>query len=529
MAPRRPTRSVVTAAAVLVAATAAAVTPSGAHVTAAAAAPAPTTFPRVWLATLFAGLPLFARSTIEAPFEFRLNAAALTSAFDCVGVYSSTDRRYTTWDGRRVARRAPPPLRTDDAMGTCAAAAAAAIIDHLYGDGDAGPLYAAAAAAGAVLPRLNDTAACGGGRREVDITATPGCVGVAAARRYVATHLDRDGMNADGTAGVPPGGIRRPFFDAVSGYAPVNGPAAGVTALTRWVPLVEDVNGAGTYATQTVTAAHAGSARPVLVPPRTLRRLTVPPPYRSPGAYAPDFTCDHVKERGGAGGGHADPDDLCGKARAVVAAGGDALTETQRVALRFFDRKSTSIAAIPLGLVTQLATPFADYLTAELAVNAFTWDALIATWAEKVRHDAVRPASLIPAILPAARGRWAPAIRTMPHQEYPSASAAICSGFAAVLGPLGGDRLNLSVPLAAGSVGGGLPGGPLTLTWPHLDAMAAACGDSRLWGGLHFRDAIKAGDSLGRRVAKEVLAVVACRAPGTPGLPPCKEGGGVEA
>lgn len=516
MAPRRTTRSVVAAAAAAVAAAAAAFV-----ATASADTAAPTTFPRVWLDTLTAGLPLFGRSAIEAPFEFRLNGALFASAFDCVGVYARTDRRYTTWDGRRVGRRAAPALRTDDAMGTCAAAAIAAVVDHLYGDADAGPMYAAAAAAGAVLPRLNDSAACGGRRRDgVDSTARPGCVGVAAARRYVSTQLARDGMNADGLAGVPPGGIPRPFWDAVSAYAPVNGPAAGVTARTRWVPLVEDVAGLGTYTTQTVTAAQAGSAKPLLVPAHTLRRLAVPPPYRSPEAYAPDFVCDRRR------GGDGDPDDLCGKARAVVAAGGDALTEPQRVSIRWFDRKSTSIAAIPLALVTQLATPFADYLVAEFAVNAFTWDALIAVWAEKLRHDAVRPASLIPAILPETRGRWAPAIRTMPHAEYPSASAAICTGFATVLDPLGGDRLNLSVPLPAGSVGGGLPSTPLTLRWDSLGEMAAVCGESRFWGGLHFRDAVDAGTDLGRRVANEVLAATACRAPGTPGLPPCKRGGG---
>ncbi|GAB0494823.1 hypothetical protein MMPV_006119 [Pyropia vietnamensis] len=517
MAPRTAAKS--RALSVVVVAASAVVAAAAAGVAAAADdAAAPLTFPRVWLATLMAAFPLFARSTIEAPFEFRLNAALLSSAFDCVGVYAHNGRRYTTWDGQRVTRRAAPSLRTDDAMSECGAAAAAAIVDHLYGDGDAGPMYAAAAVAGATLPRLNDTVSCGGGRRDVDITGTPGCVGVAAARRYIETHLDRDGMNADGLEGVPLGGVPRPFWDAVSGYMPVNGPAAGVTALTRWVPLVEDVSGAGTYSTQTVTAAQAASAKPVLVPARTLRRLTVPPPYRSPDAYAPDFDCDRV----GRGGSSADPDDLCGKARAVVKAGGDALSETQRVSIRFFDRKSTSIAAVPAGLISQLGMPFADYLVVELALNAFTWDALIATWAEKLRHDAVRPASLIPAILPSVRGRWAPAIRTMPHAEYPSASAAICTGFAAVLDPLGGDRLNLSVALPAGFVGGGLPVEPLTLRWQSLSEMATACGDSRLWGGLHFRDAIDAGADLGRRVAKEVLAAVACRAPGTPGLPPCQ-------
>lgn len=135
-------------------------------------------------------------------------------------------------------------------------------------------------------------------------------------------------MNADGTAGVPAGCVPRPIFDTASGYPPVNGPPAGVTALTRWAPLVEDLTGAGTYTTQTVMAAQATTAGPVLVPPRTLRRMIVPPPYRSPSAYVPDFDCDCLGRGARGGSDRDDPYDLFGRAWAVVAAGGNALTTT---------------------------------------------------------------------------------------------------------------------------------------------------------------------------------------------------------
>lgn len=455
---------------------------------------------------------VFSNRAVEAPMEFRLNAAAFAPTFDCVGVYAPDDRRYTTWDGRPV-RRAPSALRTDEALAFCMATVVAAVTDHLYGDGEAERLYAAAASGGFTLPRLNDTA-CARGTMDA---SSPGCFGVAAVRRYIAAHLERDGMNADGRAGLPPGAPPRPFADTTSGYRPVNGPAAGVTALTRWVPLLEDLPGFGTYTTQTVTAAQTAGARPVLVPRRRLQSLRVPPPYTSPDAYAPDFRC---------GTAAPDPDRLCDQARGVLEAGAD-LSPRQRLLIRWFDRKSQSIAFLP-PLLRVAGMPLADYLTLEFALNAFTWDATVAVWAEKVRHDAVRPASLVPSILRGSRrGRaFTSAIRTMPHQEYPSASAALCAGFSHILRAAGGDTINLSVPLPAGAVGGGLPATDTVLTFGSTAEMAAECGESRLHGGLHFPAAVREGARLGVAVAKEVLRAAACRAPGAPGLPPCEGGGG---
>lgn len=474
------------------------------------APPPASPYPPALAATLASGSPVFSNTGIEAPFEFRINAASVVAIFDCVAVYAANDRRYTTWDGRPVVR-APRGDRTDDNLGVCGAAAISAVVDYVYGRYGSDPMYASVAKAGIEIPRLNDTARCGergGGRPD---PADPACVGLAAARQYIAEQLQRDGMNQDGRTGLPPGAPPRPYADTVSGYRPVNGPAAGVTALTRWMPLKEDTAGLGTYQVQSITAPHAGIAKPILADPSRLRRLRVPPPYRSPDAYRPDFQC---------GCGAPDPDELCAKAQGVLAQG-PRLDDRRRTLIRWFDRKTQSIAGLPIRLFVLGGMSLADYLTVELALNAFTWDATIAVWAEKVRHDAVRPATLIPEILGHTRdgAAFTSVIRTMPHAEYPSASAAICSGFSHILAAAGGDALNLSVPLPAGAVGGDLPA--TTLTFKDTHDLAAQCGESRIWGGLHFPDAVKAGSRLGVAVAKEVLRTAACRAPGTPGLPPC--------
>jgi len=473
---------------------------------------------RVGVLVSAAAAPVFGLAAYEAPFEFRLNAAWLVAGFDCVGTYAapSADRSYTTWDGGAVSP-APAASRTDDNMGFCLFTVLAAMVQHLVGSVYAEPIYAAAAGGGFDLPRLGDGAACpparGGG---VDLTK-PGCAALAITRRYIREHLDVDGMNSDGTAGLPPGAPPRPYFDAVSGYTPVNGPAAGVTNVTRWTPLTEDTAGLGTYTVQTVTAAQVGLAKPLMVPPAVLRRLRTAAPYPAAGAYAPDFVCD---------AGRPDPDGLCGKARGVLAAAAS-LTDTQRLLVRFFDRKSTSIARFPTRLLTRLGQPLADYLVAEAALNSFAWDATIVTWSEKLRHDAVRPATLVPAILwHDPRGAaFTSTIRTMPHGEYPSGSATVCAGFAAVLSAFGGDALNVSFTLRPGQVGGGLPTATETVDLGSLAAVASTCAASRLWGGLHFPDAVAAGETLGKAVAAEVLKVMACRAPGTPGLPACEAGG----
>jgi len=48
----------------------------------------------------------------------------------------------------------------------------------------------------------------------------------------------------------------------------------------------------------------------------------------------------------------------------------------------------------------------------------------------------------------------------------------------------------------------------ITIGWATWSDFARDCGLSRLWGGVHFRAAIDAGDELGRRIGDVAYAFV---------------------
>lgn len=90
----------------------------------------------------------------------------------------------------------------------------------------------------------------------------------------------------------------------------------------------------------------------------------------------------------------------------------------------------------------------------------------------------------------------------MPHAEYPSGSACICTAFAETLQLLTG-KDDIAMPLVqifeAGSSKkekGVTPSANITVEYNKWSEIAQACGESRLYGGMHFEDAVEAGNDL---------------------------------
>lgn len=130
-------------------------------------------------------------------------------------------------------------------------------------------------------------------------------------------------------------------------------------------------------------------------------------------------------------------------------------------------------------------------------------DAFIAGWKEKYRSSLVRPETVINAHLDEA---WQPLLQTPPFPEYLSGHSVISTAAAAVLTDQFGANFRF---VDSTEMTYGLP----PRAFPSFEAAAAEAAISRLYGGIHYRQAIDEGVVLGRKVGALVVARVETRAP----------------
>ncbi len=129
-------------------------------------------------------------------------------------------------------------------------------------------------------------------------------------------------------------------------------------------------------------------------------------------------------------------------------------------------------------------------------------EGFISAWDEKYRSNRVRPETVINARLDA---RWEPLLQTPPFPEYPSAHSVISTAAATVLTDEFGTGFAFVDSTEAEY---GLP----TRAFSSFRAAAAEAAISRLYGGIHYRQAIEEGASEGRRVGGLVVRRVRIRA-----------------
>jgi len=97
---------------------------------------------------------------------------------------------------------------------------------------------------------------------------------------------------------------------------------------------------------------------------------------------------------------------------------------------------------------------------------------------------------------------WSPLLTTPNHPEYPAQHGCITSALAHVISTaLGTDNINATIP--------GAQGGASTLTTSQTFATVNDLEDqlvnARVWAGLHFRNSVLAGETLGTHVADWTL------------------------
>jgi len=309
--------------------------------------------------------------------------------------------------------------------------------------------------------------------------------GVVAAGMYMS--MVADDWNFNGKHATPEDGVEcdRPWCD-YTGYAPPNNPWK-LENIKGWQPLVED-NGRGFYYAQEHVTPHIYDAPP----------FGVPNNKEFWGRETPDPEYDLDREMELA---YERVASLAGDDRRIAIA-----ERMDNKVLVFGAILNTLTAKYSMSMETQIWV-CVGYITAE-------HDAVVITWREKVRHSLVRPTSYSKHVVEermvdywtgekVSTKMWHPFIRVMPHAEYPSGSASICTvayEFTAALikDQFGDDDLATTWTYKAGSnkFAKGLPKEDFVEQLDSLKDIQWQCGQSRLWGGMHFTASIEAAEKL---------------------------------
>lgn len=117
-------------------------------------------------------------------------------------------------------------------------------------------------------------------------------------------------------------------------------------------------------------------------------------------------------------------------------------------------------------------------------------DGFISCWDEKYRTNRVRPETVINKYIDP---KWTPFLQTPPFPEYTSGHSVISAAAAEVLTNLFGDNVAFTDSTEH-------PYGHGVRSFKSLREAAVEASYSRLYGGIHFRDALENGNVQGRRL-----------------------------
>ena len=125
-------------------------------------------------------------------------------------------------------------------------------------------------------------------------------------------------------------------------------------------------------------------------------------------------------------------------------------------------------------------------------------DAFISCWQEKYESDRIRPEAAINKLMDPS---WRPLLQTPPFPEYTSGHSVVSAAVSTVLTYLIGDNFAFT---DNSEVFFGLPERDFT----SFNQAATEAAISRLYGGIHFRDACENGVQQGKNIGKNVLSSV---------------------
>lgn len=312
-----------------------------------------------------------------------------------------------------------------------------------------------------------------------DITTAVG-LGNVAGNAVVAGRLN-DGMNQYGDVGKTFNPT--PYADYTN-YKPVN-TAYELRNPSHWQPDMQR-QGLGLYKIQQFVTPQFALAEPYSY--EDPREFEIPPPHNS---------------------NHRNRKAYRKQAKEVVQASAD-LTDELKLKAELFDDKFRSLSFSVATNTDARNLSLLDFMQFEFVVNMATFDAGIFVWQEKYKYDAVRPFSAIQKLFKDADieawggpgkgtvtmkgSEWTSYLEEADHPEYPSASTCFCYAHAqAARQFFGDDSMVYNLPIAAGKSRiepGVTPVIDTVISYNNWTTFAQECGQSRVWGGVHFQAAV---------------------------------------
>jgi hypothetical protein len=260
-----------------------------------------------------------------------------------------------------------------------------------------------------------------------------------------------------------------PFSDSY-GYMPKNDPWNMVDD-TKWQPLLES-NDLGFFHAQEHVTPHIGfQVKPLIFTRTEMDQL---PELR---LEAPVYEYNEETDK--------------------VISECSSLDDVKKSKITFFDRKLEIAAGLLLRFRGDKRWSLEAQIFYSLGYTSAEHDAVLLAWKEKINHDLVRPTSLVhmrgdtpvksylgDSDFTHKASDWHPYVRVMPHSEYPSGSGCLCKALADYVDAFLLDQYGQE---------------SLATQWNYLDQsfaydnlgeLVTDCGNSRLWGGMHFSHSV---------------------------------------
>ncbi|MBT31598.1 MAG: haloperoxidase [Thalassobius sp.] len=141
---------------------------------------------------------------------------------------------------------------------------------------------------------------------------------------------------------------------------------------------------------------------------------------------------------------------------------------------------------------------FKETLKIHTVVSVGLMDAFLSCWDEKYRSDRIRPETAIRKYIDP---NWEPLLQTPPFPEYTSGHSTISAASAYILTHYFGDNFSFT---DSTEIKYSLP----TRNYTSFMAAAKEAAVSRLYGGIHYRDANENGTKQGLKVGEWVISTV---------------------